>query len=69
MAGSSLVLYSVTVGLTVTEEAGKGGSFGVVLMAIITVFYVLTYIGMLIFTVRVTKSDPTDPTVAFERQI
>ena len=41
----------------------------VVLMAIFTVFYILCYTGMLIFTIRVTKSDPTDPTVAFERQI
>ena len=31
--------------------------------------YVLAYTGMIYYTVRVTRSDPTDPTVEFEREV
>ena len=35
----------------------------------LSAFYLLAYVGMIVTTVIVTKSDPTDPTVAFDRQI
>ena len=33
----------------------------------LSVLYLLAYLGMIVTTVIVTKSDPTDPTVAFDR--
>ena len=33
----------------------------------LSVLYVLAYLGMIVTTIIVTKSDPTDPTVAFDR--
>lgn len=31
--------------------------------------YLISYLGMLITTLIVTKSDPTDPTVAYTREL
>lgn len=36
-------------------------------MSIIAVLYLIAFIMMVVFTIIVTKSDPTDPTVALER--
>ena len=33
----------------------------------LSILYVLAYLGMIVTTIIVTKSDPTDPTVAFDR--
>ena len=33
----------------------------------LSLLYLLAYLGMIVTTVIVTKSDPTDPTVAFDR--
>ena len=38
-------------------------------ISILIVFYAFGFTGMVISTVRVTKSDPTDPTVAFVRYL
>ena len=38
-------------------------------LIILSTLYGLAYIGMIVTTIIVTKSDPSDPTVAFERHI
>ena len=61
----SFVLTDVVL-LTKTAEIDKAKIVGLVLL---TVFYAIAYISMIIATIIVTKSDPTDPTVALEKAV
>ena len=56
-----------TVSLLMHSDA-EGGSNGVdIACSVIAAAYFISFMGMVIFTVKVTKSDPTDPTVSLER--
>ena len=39
------------------------------MLILLSVLYLFAYLGMIITTIIVTKSDPTDPTVVFDRQL
>ena len=38
-------------------------------LVLLSVLYAIAYVSMIISTIIVTKSDPTDPTVALERAL
>ena len=60
----SFVLTDVV--LLTRDENQTGEMVGLVLLSVL---YAIAYTSMIITTVIVTKSDPTDPTVALERAL
>ena len=60
----SFVLSDVT--LLARDENETAEIVGLVLLSVL---YAVAYISMIITTIIVTKSDPTDPTVALERAV
>ena len=49
------------------EKDGLGGLGHEVAYSIIIALYLISFFSMILFTAKVTGSDPTDPTVALER--
>ena len=49
------------------EKEGLGDLDHEVVYSIIIVLYLISFFSMILFTAKVTGSDPTDPTVALER--
>ena len=49
------------------EKEGLGDLDHEVAYSIIIVLYLISFFSMILFTAKVTSSDPTDPTVALER--
>ena len=50
-----------------TDEEHENDDSDVILLGIVTGLYFFAFLMMVILTAKVTKSDPTDPTVALER--
>lgn len=51
------------------ENEGHGSVGHNIAICLVASLYFMSFLGMIIFTVRVTKSDPSDPTVALERLV
>lgn len=62
----SFILSTVSL-LMKPKDATSGSDGHDIACSVIAAAYFISFMGMTIFTVKVTKSDPTDPTVAFER--
>ena len=63
-----LVSYCLTIASVLQGESTRSSSFKAVLY-LITAVYAVAYCGMIVSTVIATKSNPTDPTVDFERLV
>lgn len=60
-------MITVVAIFTWEHQRGKNRATHDVVNSVFTAGYLIASLLMVIFTVRVTKSDPTDPTVALER--
>ena len=63
----STCLSFVSLVLSHEEQKDEEYEVDMVSFGIITGIYLLAFLMMVILTAKVTKSDPTDPTVALER--
>lgn len=63
-----LLLSFIASYLCLTKAVIDDSIFVKVLLPIAAVTYVISFLSMIVYTFRVTISDPTDPTVLLERQ-
>ena len=61
--------FSLTIAKLIELDDTEVETGETVSLIALSILYVLAYLGMIVTTIIVTKSDPTDPTVAFDRQI
>ena len=64
-----LSFTTLTVALIHHSEFDDLKTVEIISLISLALVYLLAYVGMVLTTVIVTKSDPTDPTVAFDRHI
>lgn len=69
VAAYLILQFMITMTSLIQRRSSDNGTMPILGLSLLTLAYVIAYLGMIITTVIVTKSNPTDPTVAFERAI
>ena len=64
-----LTFFVVLVQTTSLLMIKNGSTWVTIIIVVLTILFVVAFLGMAITTVIVTRSDPTDPTVALEREL